>query len=249
MSLDGRNILITGATSGAGRHLAGELIKLGARPILVGRCQEKLSLTCKTIGISEADTIPIDFETVSFDDIVFKVKNFFGSGRLCHGVFHAAGVVSLKPLKTMKYMDLGQQINVTLSPFLAILKWAGQAKGLDRNASIVAMSSVSASKGAAGLGAYSAAKASIEALVRVAAVELVSKGIRVNAIQAGAFASPMHNTILRKSPRFSAKEYEGKHPMGVGSLEDITSAAIYLLSDESKWITGTSLRVDGGFLT
>ena len=248
MSLHGRTILVTGATSGAGRHLAGELVKVGAKPVLVGRCRERLNVVCKTIGICEADTIQIDFEAVSFDDIILKIKNFFGSDKPCHGVFHAAGAVSLKPIKVLKSKDLDQQINVTLLPFLAILKWAGQAKGLDQSGSIVAMSSVSAIKGAAGLGVYSAAKASIEALVRVGAVELVNKGIRVNAIQAGAFESPMHDIILTKSPPLSAKEYASKHPLGVGSLEDITSAAIYLLSDKSKWITGTSFRVDGGFL-
>ena len=84
-------------------------------------------------------------------------------------------------------------------------------------------------------------------MARAAAMELAPRRIRVNSIRAGAFSSPMHERLTKNMSSPTLQEYESRHPLGFGTVEDIVESAIFLLSDKSKWITGTALTVDGGY--
>jgi NAD(P)-dependent dehydrogenase (short-subunit alcohol dehydrogenase family) len=113
--------------------------------------------------------------------------------------------------------------------------------------SVILMSSVSAVRGTAGMSIYSASKGAIESLAQSAAIELAPRRIRVNAIRAGAFESPMHERIVARLTPEQYDAYCAKHPLGIGRAIDVAQMAVYLMSDAGRWITGSSMCVDGGY--
>ena len=94
---------------------------------------------------------------------------------------------------------------------------------------------------------YSGVRGALDATVRSLAVELAPQQVRVNAIVGGAIETPMHTQITAPLGPDSISQYESKHLLKFGHPSDISHAAIYLLSDASKWVTGTQLTVDGGY--
>jgi NAD(P)-dependent dehydrogenase (short-subunit alcohol dehydrogenase family) len=132
----------------------------------------------------------------------------------------------------------------------SIASWVARlsAKGLVKDGgSIVLMSSVAATHGQAGMSLYCASKGAVESLVRAAAVELAPKRIRVNAIRAGAFASPMHSRITQGMTEKAIDDYAQKHLFGFGRPEDVAYPVVFLLSDMARWVTGSIWNVDGGY--
>jgi NAD(P)-dependent dehydrogenase (short-subunit alcohol dehydrogenase family) len=129
----------------------------------------------------------------------------------------------------------------------AILRAAASKGVMADGGSIVLMSSVAAHRGTAGMVAYSAGKGAIEAMVRSAAAELAPRRIRVNALAAGAFRSPMHDRITKRMPQAAQDAYSASHPLGFGSVEDVARAVLNLLDE--PWTTGTVRIVDGGYLS
>lgn len=176
--------------------------------------------------------------------VVMKPRNQDAVGDQFDGVFHAAGVERLEPLR-----DLGaDKDDPALALAINLLAMAGARRGLVKDGgSIVLMSSVAAVRGTPGMAAYSAGKAAIEALARSAAVELAPRKIRVNCIRAGAFRSPMHERISKRLTDEQHQAYFERHPLGFGTTDDIAQAAIFLLSDASRWVTGACFPIDGGY--
>jgi NAD(P)-dependent dehydrogenase (short-subunit alcohol dehydrogenase family) len=109
------------------------------------------------------------------------------------------------------------------------------------------MSSVASITGQKGLSVYSASKGAVDAAARSLASEFADKNLRVNTVVSGAVITEMHDRLTGDLPEESIKDYEDKHLLGFGEPRDIANAALYLLSDASKWVTGTSLVVDGGY--
>lgn len=163
------------------------------------------------------------------------------------GIVHCAGVEVIAPLRLTSDAHYRVAMMAADSAF-AILRAAACKGVMADGGSIVLMSSVAAHRGTAGMVAYSAGKAAIEAMVRCAALELAPRRIRVNAVAAGAFRSPMHERILQRMPDTAQDGYEKAHPLGTGATDAVRDAVLHLLSDASSWTTGTTLVVDGGFL-
>ena len=117
--------------------------------------------------------------------------------------------------------------------------------------SIINLSSVQAHVGFLGWAGYAASKGGIDALTRQAAVEYAARGIRVNAVVPGTIMTAMNERIMRESPDGDAvmAGWVAMHPMGrIGQPEEVASAIVFLASDESSFITGELLRVDGGMI-
>jgi len=112
---------------------------------------------------------------------------------------------------------------------------------------IVFLSSVAGLTGEPGIAAYAASKAAVIGITKALAMELLREGIRVNAIAAGMVRSEMTERILQALSPEQISSIEAQHPMGFGTAGDVANGVAYLVSDAARWVTGTTLVIDGGY--
>lgn len=243
--LAGRLYLVTGASSGLGKAAAMRVAACGGRLIICGRNRERLGALAAELGstcIAEVGSDICDADATA--DLVERLASNHGA---LDGVFHSAGVEMIKPMRYCKQAHISDVFGASVNGAYGIAR-ASAKRGIVRDGgSLVLMSSVAARSGQPGLGAYSGAKAAIEGLVRSLAAELASRSVRVNAVAAGAVVTEMHDRATELMGQQSTSEYEARHMFGFGKPIDIANAVMFLLSDASSWITGSTLAVDGGY--
>lgn len=244
--LAGKRFLVTGASSGIGRTTALMLAAKGARLVAAGRSEEKLAdLKSELAG---ADHEFSAFSLSGADETAAWVKERAQEGGAFHGIFHAAGIELLRPARLTKQANIDDVFGSALYASFGISRASNQQGVMEDGGSVVFMSSVAGSSGQVGMTAYSAAKAGVEGLMRSLACELAPRGIRANAIAAGAVETPMHGRIVKGTNDAALEAYRSSHLLGFGTPEDVANAALFLLGRESRWITGSTLVVDGGYL-
>ena len=240
-SLQGKRVLVTGASSGFGRAIALGCANMGAEVIATGRNVERLNETLEHLnGISSLGHRAVIGDLTEPHDRAMLVEAL---GEI-HGVVHNAGTSVICPTRQMSEQHLRdlQRLNVE-SPML--LTQALLRKNLIANdGAIVFIASVAAFQGVPGVGAYSGTKAAVIAMARCLALEVSKRRIRVNCLAPGLANTPLLDS-LRKSPA-SVSEQLASYPLGFGEPEDIAHAAIFMLSGASRWITGATLVMDGG---
>lgn len=244
-ALAGKKILVTGATSGIGRAAAVTFAAHGAQLVVTGRSEERLaSLVADLSGVGH---VAATLELADADSVADWVKNLASAHGVLNGVFHSAGVELVRPARMIKQEHLNQIYSSSLNAAFGIARAASAKSCLADGGSLVFMSSVAGLTGQLGLTAYSAVKAGVDGMVRSLACELAPRAVRVNSIAAGAVKTEMHDRITRGSGADAASIYEASHLLGFGSPEDIGFAALFLQSDAARWITGTTMVVDGGY--
>ena len=245
MSLEGKVILITGASSGIGRASSILFSRLGARIILVSRNESELKITLNQLAGKHHSMYCFDLKNI--DDIPTFIKTIKNEQGTLTGLFHSAGIVEIASIKLIDNESIENMFAPSFKA--ALLLCRGFYKKDAKGGSIVLMSSVQSLRSALGGILYAASKAAIDAAVRSLSLELAKENIRVNSIVGGMVKTSMQKTNSLIVPKSSTKFSEKEHPLGgFGEAEDIANAAAFLLSDASKWITGTSMIVDGGFL-
>lgn len=244
--LDGMTYLVSGASSGIGKAAAILLSESGARVILNGRDEDRLNQTLALLKGSGHIISPASLETADQTcDWLKKIIETYGP---LTGVFHCAGIELIRPIKMIKQAQLNEVLGSSMFASFGIARALSAKNALVDGGSIVFMSSVAGATGQVGMTAYSAAKAGIEGLVRSLACEMSSRKIRVNSIAAGAVHTAMHDRLTRGTSDEATSNYEQYHLLGFGQAEDVANAAFYLLSPASRWVTGTSMVVDGGYM-
>jgi len=246
MSLEGRTILVTGATSGIGKATAVYLSKLGARVVASGRNQARLDQVMAELeGEGHIGRL---FDLADLNAIVPWLKALCAEIGPLNGIAHCAGVQATRPIQAVKpdfVMDvLTQNLGAAL-----MLAQAFRLKACHGTpASLVYCSSSAALKTAPGNVVYASSKGGIVSAVKGLGVELVRDGVRVNAVAPAMVDTPMSDQFRTILSEENFQRVVDMHPLGLGRPDDVAAAIAFLLADTSRWITGSILSVDGGFL-
>ncbi len=244
-NLKEKTILITGASSGIGRSCAIECSRAGATVLAFGRNEDRLQETLDKLH-TRGRYFSVDLnDTETVDQ---TMKSLEEEGTTIDGVIFSAGISTTLPLRMITPDKIQPIFDTNVSSAIYLAKWVTRKKFVPKNgSSLVFLSSVMGSVGESGKTIYSLSKGAILAASRSMAVELASKKIRVNCISPGVVETPMSDGAVYSRNEEARKKIEDLHPLGLGDPEDVANAAIYLLCDVAKWVTGTNLFVDGGY--
>jgi NAD(P)-dependent dehydrogenase (short-subunit alcohol dehydrogenase family) len=244
MAMGGRTVLVTGASSGIGRETAILLSQLEARVVLAGRNRDRLQGALEALEGSGHSAESFDLS--EGDSIPAWIKGIVARTGPLDGLVHSAGVIELAPVRTLDCGQIGRIMNINLDAALMLARGFRQKGCHSAQASMVTISSVAALRAQPGLAAYSASKAALLGMTRSLALELARDGIRVNSVAAGLVASEMARELDQNSAGGTDRE-RNAHPLGLGKPRDIANAIAFLLSDAARWITGSTMAVDGGY--
>lgn len=242
-SLEGKTILVTGASSGIGRGTAIECAKMGARIVLSGRNEDRLQ---QTLASLEGEDHVVLCGDLNLEDarkaIVHKIPEL-------NGVVYCAGISQIKMAKFMDQSSLEGIFQTNVFSPLMLNTLLLKKKKILKNSSVIFISSISGLyRSQIGEGSYGATKAALVGYVKSLALELSAQGIRVNTIHPGVVETPL---LEVSNGTFGEEELETlrqKYPLKrFGKPEDIARCAVYLLSDASSWMTGSNILIDGGF--
>jgi len=244
-SLDNKIIIVTGASSGIGKEVALTLAKFGAKLILNGRNEERLSHVAELIGAESTIVIAGDLNQQE------TIDKIIASSQYVDGVVHSAGLLRLLPFKSISMSALNEMMEVNFTSPTHLSLALAKKKKLIQGASIVYITSINgAIVGSKANSMYAASKGALTGMMKAMAIDLAKSNIRVNSIAPGMIETEGTQGITSQVTEYAILEDIKKYPMGrYGRPADVANACVYLLSEASSWVTGTTLVVDGGFTT
>ncbi|MGB1205686.1 MAG: SDR family NAD(P)-dependent oxidoreductase [Chitinophagales bacterium] len=240
-SLKNKTILVTGASSGIGKQTAINISKMGANLFITGRNEERLK---QTLAEMEGKHQIIVSDLTKEKDLIHLVENI----EHLDGLVYCAGISKSLPIKFIKqpYLFDIQKINYESAVILSatLLK----KKKINKNASIVFVSSIAAQHPYKGGAVYAGSKAALEAFARSLALELAHRKIRVNCLAPAMVKTDMYETTKAAVSTAAMEKDAMRYPLGIGQSDDVANASIFLLSSASRWITGQTICLDGGLM-
>lgn len=244
MELTGKHILVAGASSGIGYTTAVLASQLGARLSLVARREDKLNETLKELEGNGHRIYP--FDLTQLDGIEGLIKTIVADNGAFDGFVYCAGISPVRPIQITKPEFVQSVFNINLFPYVELIRSIIKKKNCNDNASIIGISSVAAFKPNKTQTAYTASKAAINGMTKVIAKEVADRRIRINAVAFGMIHTKLYDDFLAAGCDESllSDQY-----FGIGNPSDAANVLCFMLSDASKFITGTCLVADGGFLS
>jgi len=239
--LQGKNILVTGSSSGIGKQIAIEIGLNKGNPILTGRNIEKLGEVCKLIKKNGADPAYRSADLRNENDItdlVISLPNL-------SGLVINAGIIDYTPIKFLSSVKIDEIFQVNFTSNVILIKKLLEYKKINNNASIVFIGSIASKLGVSGTSLYAASKAALTSFAKVLAIEVSSKKIRVNTLSPGLVTTDLTEKIT--DIKSDGIEKDKNYPLGWGSTQNVANVVVFLLSDKSEWMTGTDIVLDGGF--
>ncbi len=246
-SLMNKNIIVTGASSGIGRQCAISCSIAGARVVMLGRNKERLEETRSMMQNPEIHSCQ-SIDLNEFREVNDTIKNECGKlGRL-HGLVNAAGISVTLPLRAISPEKIMETLNTNVISSMNLTKMACQSSlKAEEGLSVVFITSVMGIVGESGKTIYGMSKGALIAASKSLAIEYASKKVRFNCISPGVVITPMSMNSVYSGNESTLERIKGYHPLGLGTPEDVANGVIYLLSDASRWVTGTNLVIDGGY--
>lgn len=240
--LAGKNILITGASSGIGKQISVDVASNNGNAILTGRNNVQLNNLVSFI-VNKYNVQPsLYIADLNNEDEIFKLADFLPP---LNGIVLNAGIIDYTPIK---YLTKDKIQNILMVNFLSNVLLINKlivSRKIQNSASIVFISSISARMGVPGTSIYAASKAALSAFAKVLASELSNKKIRVNIISPGLVSTSLINNVSIVNDIENSEL--NKYPLGIGTVNNVSDQVIHLLSDRTIWMTGTDILIDGGF--
>lgn len=238
-SLEGKTILVTGASSGIGRGIAVACSKMGATVILNGRNKLKL---CATLGLlEEGNHIMITADLTNSESLNRMIEEM----PILDGIVHCAGVGQRVPCKQLSEEAVNQVMDSNFKAPVLLQAGLLRQKKISKGASIVFVASIASWSASFGNSVYSASKGAIISYANCLSLELAPRKIRVNCISpAMVWTDLIYQEGVEET---KLKEDEKKYLLKrYGQPEDIANLAVYMLSDASTWMTGSNVKISGG---
>jgi NAD(P)-dependent dehydrogenase (short-subunit alcohol dehydrogenase family) len=243
--LEGRLALITGGNSGIGLATAKQFVNEGAYVFITGRRDSELAAAVKEIG---RNVTGVQGDVSNLDDLDRLFAQIKGEKGKLDIVFANAGVAKFGPLGKITEELYDSTFNINVKGLLFTVQKALPL--MPDGASIILNASIVASKGLPINSVYSATKAAVRSFARTWTTDLKDRRIRVNAVSPGSIDTPGLNGLLASSEagQERLKMISSSIPLGrLGTPDEIAKAVVFLASDDSSYVTGTELFVDGGF--
>lgn len=237
--------LIVGGTSGIGLATTKLLIESGHRVMIVGRSEDKLDNAIKYID--SPNLLVQSFDVCNTSEILPFVEHIVTNNGKLSGLIYAAGYEETLPLGRMKPDSVERIHKTNLFGAIEFTRVCAKKKHYNNGFSVVFLSSVMGQLGEPGKISYCSTKAALQGAAKAMAVELAPKGIRVNTVSPGVVETPMSQKLFEALDENAIARIKSKHPLGLGTPEDIANAIDFLISDKSRWITGSNLVIDGGY--
>ena len=238
-TLEGKTILVTGASSGIGRGIAIACSKMGATVIINGRNEQRLAETMTEMQGEENLSLAADLsDSKSLTEMVSRLPKL-------DGIVHCAGIGQRALCKQLQEADLDTMMDVNFKAPVMLQTEILKHKKINKGASIVFIASIASDSPSIGNAIYSASKGAIISYANCLALELAPRQIRVNCILPAMIWTDL---ILKGGiTEEELKEDEKKYPLKrYGKPEDIANLSIYLLSNAAAWMTGSSIKITGG---
>lgn len=238
-SLEGKIILVTGASSNIGRQIAVKCSEMGAKVIATARNEERLKETLGKMTGEGHHIVQSDLsEAEQISALVAQLPELDGV-IMCAAIFRTTPIRNNRRKYTEEMFQTNTFANIDLVQLLL------KSRKIKDGGSILFISSVAAYRPYAGNALYSATKGAINSFCQVLAIEQGNKKIRANCVSPGIIQNDKEIQDWAVTQEELDKE-EARFPLGFGHTEDIAYAAVYMMSDASKWVTGTNMIVDGG---
>ena len=238
-TLEGKTILVTGASSGIGRGIAIACSKMGATVIINGRNEQRLAETMTEMQGEENLSLAADLsDSNSLTGMVSRLPKL-------DGIVHCAGIGQRVLCKQLQEADLDTMMDVNFKAPVMLQTEILKQKKINKGASIVFIASIAFDSPSIGNAVYSASKGAVISYANCLALELAPRQIRVNCILPAMIWTDL---ILKGGiTEEELKEDEKKYPLKrYGKPEDIANLSIYLLSNAAAWMTGSSIKITGG---
>ena len=244
-SLEGKTVLVTGASSGIGKATAIECSKLGATVVLNGRNEERLKDALSQLDITTGKKHQVIVADLTTEE---GLEKLLGELPPIDGVSDNAGASNgNKPIKFIKEDELSEILNANTISHINLAKALFKKKLLNKNGSYVFTASIGGNYShVTGQAVYGISKSAINSFMKYCAVEFASRGIRCNSVCPGMIKTPLINvdTLTEEDMAKDADKYLLKR---YGEPEEVACVNAFLLSDASSYVTGTSIIVDGGY--
>ena len=247
-SLEGKVALVTGGTTGIGRDAAVLMAQSGAKVVVTGRRAEEGAETVRLIEEAGGEGFYIQMDVKIEADIERTVQETKARYGRLDIALNNAGVETVGAITEVDRETYANVFDINVWGVLASMKHEIPVMLENGGGSIINLSSIAGHIGFANMAVYIGSKHAVEGLTKVAAMEYAAQGIRVNAIAPAVIETDMADRLVESIGPGSDDYMKTLHPIGrFGHVREVAEAILFLASDASSYITGVSLKVDGGF--